>query len=132
MRRPTARRTVSIAAAVAVVAAASGVATAQASDILGTVTFEGGAVIPAGQVEIHLEGLAHPDATKSADTTHAESDGKSDTISFSLSLPADAMQMRSLEVVARLERADGWLLARGSAEVKAGAPIRVTLHPAMY
>jgi hypothetical protein len=34
--------------------------------------------------------------------------------------------------VARLERADGWLVARGSAELEAGSPVSVTLNAVMY
>jgi hypothetical protein len=34
--------------------------------------------------------------------------------------------------VVRLERADGWLLARGSARIEAGAPVEVTLNTVMY
>jgi hypothetical protein len=31
-----------------------------------------------------------------------------------------------------LQRADGWLIARGSAQVQAGAPATITLHTVMY
>ncbi len=34
--------------------------------------------------------------------------------------------------MARLERADGWLLARGSAPLNAGSPVPVTLYAVTY
>jgi hypothetical protein len=37
-----------------------------------------------------------------------------------------------LQIVARLERADGWLVARGSARFEAGSPVYVTLSAVMY
>lgn len=36
------------------------------------------------------------------------------------------------EVEARLLRADGWLLARGSARLEPGTPLRITLYTALY
>ena len=55
MKRPTDRRTVLMAAGAAAVAAAAGPVAAQSTDIRGAVTFEGGAVIPEGHLEIYLE-----------------------------------------------------------------------------
>jgi hypothetical protein len=37
-----------------------------------------------------------------------------------------------LQIVARLERADGWLLARGSTQFAAGGSVTVTLNEAVY
>jgi hypothetical protein len=49
-----------------------------------------------------------------------------------LSPPASSTSSPTLRIVARLERADGWLLARGSAQLEAGAPVHVTLNVVMY
>ncbi len=133
MKRPTDRRTVLMAAGAAAVAAAAGTVAAQSTDIRGEVTFEGGAVIPEGHVEIYLEDPAIQDnARRRAAKTSIESDGKSKAIAFSLSPPASATASPTLRIVARLERADGWLVARGSTQFEAGSPIHVTLNTVMY
>lgn len=133
MKRPTDRRTVLMAAGAAAVAAAAGTVAAQSTDIRGAVTFEGGAEIPKGHLEIYLDdpaiqGKARDRATK----TRIKSDGGSKTITFSLSLPASSTASPTLQIVARLERADGWLVARGSAQFDAGSPVYVTLNTVMY
>ena len=128
MKRPTDRRTVLMAAGVAAVAAAAGSVAAQSTDIRGAVTFEGGAVIPEGHLEIYLE----DNARRRAAETRIKSDGKSKTMEFSLSPPASATASPTPQIVVRLERADGWLLARGSAQFEAGSPVYVTLNTVMY
>ncbi|MCV3240323.1 hypothetical protein [Mesorhizobium sp. ZC-5] len=134
MKRPTDRRTILMAAGAAAVAAAAGtVAAAQSTDIRGAVTFEGGAVVPKGHLEIYLEDPAIQDsARRRAAKTRIESAGKSEAIEFSLSPPASSAASPTLRIVARLERADGWLLARGSAQVETGSPVSVTLNTVMY
>lgn len=134
MKRPTDRRTILMAAGAAAVAVAAGtVAAAQSTDIRGAVTFEGGAVVPKGHLEIYLEDPAIQDkARRRAAKTSVKSDGGSKTIAFSLSLPASSTASQTLKIVARLERADGWLLARGSAQFEAGSPVHVTLNTVMY
>ena len=130
MKRPIDRRTVLMTAGVAAVAAAAGPVAAQSTDIRGAVTFEGGAVIPEGHLEIYLR---HQDnARRRAAETRIKSDGKSKTIEFSLSPPASATASPTQQIVARLERADGWLVARGSAQFEAGSPVYVTLNTVMY
>jgi len=131
MRRPTDRRTILMTAGAAVVAAAAGPAAAQSADIRGAVTFEGGAVIPEGDLEIYLEDLAIEDgAQRRVAKTPVKSDGKAKAIEFALSPPASSSPR--LQIVARLERADGWLVARGSTRFEAGSPVSVTLHVVMY
>jgi uncharacterized lipoprotein YbaY len=133
MKRPTDRRTVLMAAGAAAIAAAAGPAAAQSTEIRGAVTFEGGAVIPEGRLEVYLEDPAIQDkAQRRAAKTSVKSDGGSTTIAFSLSPPASSTASRALRIVARLERADGWLLARGSAQFEAGSPVHVTLNTVMY
>jgi len=134
MKRAPDRRTVILTAgAAAVAAAAAWPAAAQSTDIRGAVTFEGGAAIPEGHLEIYLEDPAITDnAKRRAAETLITSDGGSRTIPFSVSPPAASTASPTLQIVARLERADGWLLARGSAQFEAGSPITVTLNPVMY
>jgi uncharacterized lipoprotein YbaY len=133
MKGPTDRRTVLIAAGAAAVAAAAGTAAAQSTDIRGAVTFEGGAVIPEGHLEIYLEDPAIQDnARRRAAKTRLKSDGKVKAIAFSLSPPASSTASPALRIVARLERADGWLVARGSTQFEVGSPIHVTLNTVMY
>jgi uncharacterized lipoprotein YbaY len=132
MKRATDRRTVLLTAGVAAVAAAVGSVAAQPTDIRGAVTFEGGAVIPEGYLEIYLEDSAIRDNTRRrVAKTRIKSDGRNKTIAFSLSPPASATASSTLQIVARLERADGWLVARGSAP-SAGSPVHVTLNAVIY
>lgn len=133
MKRPTNRRTILMTFGAAAVAAVAGPIAAQPTDIRGSVTFEGGAVVPKGHLEIYLEDPAVQDsARRRATETRISSDGGSKTINFSLSAPASSMASPTLRIVARLERADGWLVARGSTKVEAGSPVHVTLNTVIY
>ena len=133
MKRPTDRRIVLLTIGATAVAAVAGPLAAQSTDIRGTVTFEGGAVIPEGHLEIYLEDPAIQDkARRRATETRIKSDGGSKAIGFSLSPPASSAASPTLRIVARLERADGWLVARGSTQFKAGPPVYVTLNTVMY
>jgi uncharacterized lipoprotein YbaY len=133
MKRRTDRRTVLKTAAAAAVATAAGPVAAQSTDIRGAVTFEGGAVIPEGHLEIYLEDPAIQDnARRRAAETRIKSDGGSKAIEFSLSQPASSTSSPTLRIVARLERADGWLVARGSAQFEADSPVYVTLNAVVY
>ncbi|PSJ51353.1 hypothetical protein [Kumtagia ephedrae] len=133
MKRPTDRRTVLITAAAAAVAAAAVPVAAQSPHIRGEVTFAGGAVIPKGDLEIYLEDHAAQDKTqRRAAATRLKSDGGAKAIAFSLAPPVSPAASQTLRIVARLERADGWLLARGSTEVEAGSAVQVTLNTVMY
>jgi uncharacterized lipoprotein YbaY len=131
MKRPTDRRTVLMIAAA--VAAAGGPVAARSAEVRGAVTFEGGAVIPEGHLEIYLNDLAIQDsARRRTAKTRIMSDGRSKAIPFSLSPPASSIPSPKLQIVARLERADGWLIARGSAQFEVGSPVYVTLNAVMY
>ncbi|TNC49169.1 hypothetical protein FHG66_12020 [Rubellimicrobium rubrum] len=138
MKRLALRRNVLMAAGTAaVMAVAASVSTQQASaqpaHLSGTVGFAGGVVIPNGEIEIYIEDpAARDDAGQRAAETRVESDGKSKAIGFSLSGPKASTASPNTRIVARLERADGWLLARGSATVGADAPVHITLHTVMY
>lgn len=133
MKRLADRRTMLLAAGTAAVAAVAGTVSAQSADIRGTVEFEGGAVIPKGKVEIYIQDPAtQGNGPHRAAETRMKSDGGSKTIDFSLPSPESSAASSGAQIVARLERADGWLIARGSAKVEAGSPILITLYTAMY
>ncbi|RCW88298.1 hypothetical protein [Paracoccus lutimaris] len=134
MQHLTDRRKVLLAAGVAAAAMMTGPAAAQSTDIRGTVEFEGGAEIPKGQIAIYLEDSAAQNGTQNRTAeARVKSDGGSRTIDFSLPLPETAVANPTMQIVARLERADdGWLLARGSADFTAGAPAQITLYTVMY
>lgn len=132
MKRPIDRRSVLMAAGGAVVTAAASTVAAQSTDIRGAVRYEGGTVIPQGHIEIYLDDpAAHDSAQSRAAEMRIDSDGASKTISFLLPAIATASSP-TLQIIARLERDDGWLLARGSAQLQDGSPIDITLNTAMY
>lgn len=129
MTRTSPRATMLMAAATAALTTIAGTNLAEASDIQGTVAFADDAAIPKGRIEIYIDDPAAKGARRHAAATQVESDGGSRTIAFTLAAPADAP---ATQVVARLEREDGFLLARGSAALKPGAPTTITLYTVMY
>lgn len=133
MKRSTDRRTVLMTAGAVAVAAVAGPIAAQSEEIRGAITFEGGAAIPEGRLEIYVEDVAVQDgARRRTAKTNIESDGGSKEIEFSLAPQSSPTGSQTLQIVARLERADGWLVARGSTRFEAGAPIAVTLRAVTY
>lgn len=123
MARSITRRTLLItgtAAAALLLVGAPG--TASSGDVHGTVTYAGGAVIPEGRLVIA------PDGDGPATAAQIPSDGKSTAIPFEM--PAGTAS--GGQIVARLERADGWLLARGTASVETGGAVTIELFEAMY
>ena len=143
MSRLTDRRAILFAAGTAALVAATGAVAAQAADIRGVVAFEGGTAIPEGRIEVYLDAPATGSATGSvagsaagggarvqASKARLASDGGMKSVEFSL--PAGATVSQPQQVVAQLLREDGWLLARGSAEVKDGATVEITLYTVMY
>lgn len=127
------RRKILTLAGAAAVAAIAWPAAARPTDMDGIITFEDGTTIPEGFLEISLEDPAIRDeASRKVAETRLESDGGSTSIAFALTPPATLAAASGLEIVARLERADGWLLARGSARVEAGAAVHVRLNMVMY
>lgn len=133
MRRATDRRIVLLLAGAAAVAATSDLVAAYTIDIHGTVMFEGDAVIPEGYLEVYLDDPAlRDDARRRASRTRFNSNGRSKTIAFSLPLPTSATTSPTLQIIARLERKDGWLVARGSARFEMGSPVNLTLHTVVY
>ncbi len=109
-------------------------ALAQSTEIHGEVVFEDGSAIPKGQIEIFLEDAAvQRDAQSRTAKTHIKSDGGSKMMVFSILSEDDRdLSASTLQVIARLERADGWMLARGSAKLEPDAAVRITLNRVMY
>ena len=133
MKPKTDRRTILIAAGAAAMTVATRQAAAQSTDLRGTVTFKDGALIPKGRLEIYLEDQAiHDKAQQRSAKTHIESDGKSKAMDFSLAAPAGLAASPTQRIVARLERADGWLLARGSTEFGTNLRADITLSTVVY
>ena len=133
MKRQANRRTILLTAGVAAAATAVGTIPAQSADIRGTITFEGGAAVPKGHLEIYLEDAAIRDtARRRSAAARITSDGASKAIAFFLSPPTGPPASQTLRIVARLEREDGWLIARGSAQFDAGSPIIITLNAVVY
>lgn len=133
MKYPTDRRTVLATAGAAALAAAAGPSAGQTTEIRGAVSFEGGGAIPRGHLEIYLEDPAvRDDASRRVGATSIESDGRTRSLNFTLSLATDSQASSTLRIVARLERANGWLIARGSAPYETGSTTEVTLSEVMY
>ena len=137
-KQPTDRRAalmtaVMMTAGAAALAPASGAAVAQAAELRGTVRFESGVALPKGELSVYLEDQAIPDAAKRRlAAARIESAGGSDAIAFSLPYPAGVAATSTQRIVARLERTDGWLIARGSSRVAGGSPVDITLNPVTY
>ncbi|WP_299820444.1 hypothetical protein [uncultured Jannaschia sp.] len=102
----------------------AGPSLAQPAEIRGTVVLADGTTIPKGMIAVELETGSGP-----SQDLRLDSDGRAKAVEFAL--PAGGAGPGS-RIVVHLERADGWLLARGSAPVEPGAPVAVTLHPVMY
>lgn len=130
MKRLTHRRTILLAAATAAIAASAGADTPHPTQIEVAVTFEGGGTIPKGELVVYLDGAVSGSAEDAR--ANAQSDGGSRQMNVLISLPLPADGPLPRQVVARLQRADGWLIARGSTQVQAGAPATITLHTVMY
>lgn len=130
MKRLADRRTLLLAAATAALAAGAGAGTARPAHVEVTVNFEGGQPIPKGRLVVHLDSPAggHPMAAQAS----ADSGGGSGRMTLSLPLPAEMDRSSPHQIVAWLQRADGWLLARGSAPFQGRSPVVITLYTAMH
>ncbi len=131
MTGETNRRTVLMAAGAVAVSAVTGPAGAQPAEIRGTITFDGGSAIPEGQLEIYVEEPGAKTKARAAQTRIASKGGLK-TIAFALIPPEASAGSKPLRIIARLERADGWLLARGSTRYRSGSPVTVALQTVMY
>ena len=126
MKRLAGYRMMLLAAATAAVGAGAGADTTRPGNIQITIGFEDGKSIPEGRLVVHLD---DPAGRRQTGTT-AESDGKATRISLSLPPVPDRSSPR--QVVAQLQRADGWLLARGSGQLEGDTPVAITLYTVMY
>ena len=109
-------------------------APADSTEIRGDIVFEDRRAIPKGQIHIYLKAPeAQGDGARLAVETLIKSDGGSKIIPFLIEPQAPWDPAPStMQVIVHLERADGWLLARGSAKLEPGAPVSVTLNRVMY
>lgn len=133
MKRLADRRAVLLGVATAAVAMGAKADTGPATGVEVTVGFEGGGFVPPGQLAVYLDGPGGQEGARPlAARTHSESEGGSREISVSLSLPARMDMSSPPQIVARLQRPDGWLLARGSAQLDGDAPVFITLYTVMH
>ncbi len=131
MRHATGRRKVIMTLGVMALATIPGRGATQPTVIPGSVAFEGGMNIPEGEIEIYFDDPSSSDpADPDALSTRLRSDGNAKAIEFLLTVDTDVSGVR--EIIARLERNDGWLIARGSTVFELGAPVRIMLHTVMY
>ena len=134
MKRMTDRRTILLATATA--AAMAGTVAAQSPQIMGTVVYESGGAIPQGLIRISLDdgGSAERSGNaREAGPASMDSNGKATSVGFAVQQSALAARSATpVEIVATLERHDGWLLARGSAPFTPDQPVTITLYPVMY
>ena len=114
-------------ATVAATVAATWPASAGPAEIAGTVTLAGGGAVPAGVVVVYAE---DPAARQRLAETRIASEGRARSIPFALPVPATMPP--GLRAVARLERANGWLVARASAPIAVDAPLRLVLAIVAY
>lgn len=105
-------------------------------DIQVILAFEGGSQIPKGSIDITLEDPAMTDKIARQNMTwRVTSTGKDRKITVPVPVPSRAAARTgsgTAQIVAHMTRADGWLLARGSARFQADQPIEITLHQVMY
>lgn len=134
MNTPTNRRNLLKTAGATALTVATAQAAAQSGEVRGTVTFSDGSQIPAGYLKVRLE---DPTVRNKAQRRLAEvrikTKGADKAVPFVLAASADSSTASAkLEIVARLEREDGWLIARGSAQFEAGRAVNVTLNTVQY
>lgn len=133
MAHRTDRRAMLLAAGSVAFAAATGAGAAQSSEIRGTVEYEGGDAIPKGRLKVFLrEEGSEPSAQEQAVRAEIQSDGAAAAINFAFPSPGALRGSSTPQIIATLERADGWLLARGTAVYEAGSTVRIVLYTAMY
>ena len=103
-------------------------------EIHGEVTYSTGGAIPEGYLKIRLEDPSGGSkAERRIAEVHVKSSGAVDAEPFTLKAPRSRVEgTTQLEVVARLEREDGWLIARGSERIRGTEPVSVTLNTVMY
>lgn len=120
-------KSVAIAAALTVASAGS----AWSEGVSGTIAYVGDMPVPKGRILLRVE--ENSTSAHGPWTALARGGDPDDTLAFVLDPPQRPTASPKPRVVARLERQDGWLIARGSATVEAdGDGIRVVLYPVTY
>jgi hypothetical protein len=127
------RRTViANAGAAFIVLAASKFANASSS-IRCKIYFEGNTAIPEGEIDVAIEDTAVQNSNENQiPNVRLSSSGKSQVIEFDLPIPSAVETPSTLQIVAYLERKDGWLLARGSAAFSVDMANEIELFKVMY
>ncbi|UWR42398.1 hypothetical protein K4F84_12580 [Phaeobacter inhibens] len=126
------RRTLLLGAAGFALTALTYRAKAQSEVVQGRLIFAENAKIPKGRIILSLSDPGQPGTSDPALEFDLISTGRAKRIDFTLSSAALSALSPTLRVVARLERADGWLIARGSTKMPTGSPIHITLNKVMY
>jgi len=133
MPRLTRRRSLILGASAAALAAFVHRGAAQPEAVRGVVIFANDGKIPKGGIELFLTDPARRGAEEhriAQATLH--SNGTAERIEFAFELPQPLPQSATRQIVARLERPDGWLIARGRAKLRAGVPVFIRLDTVMY
>jgi len=133
-RQQTRRKVLTTLGATAFAAATEAAIAGSMVEIQGEVTYATGGAIPAGYLKIRLEDLSgSTKAQRRIAEVHVKSSGAAGSEPFILQAPrARLAGSAPLEVVVRLEREDGWLIARGSGRVRGTETVSVTLNTVMY
>ena len=95
-----------------------------------TLVSANGEAIPEGEIVVIFEGAESvPQSRRAAPEMRFKSEGEAKAVKVSLpEVPSGA----NVQIVATVERADGWLLARGSAKLRDDGRVEVMLHQVMY
>ncbi|MEM7710444.1 MAG: hypothetical protein AAF264_06780 [Pseudomonadota bacterium] len=116
--------------AMAVGLTAASLGSALAEGVSGTINYANGMPIPKGRIFLRVEDTTMSEPAPWTALAHG---GPARALAFALDTPARQTAMPTPQVVVRLERPDGWLIARGSAVVKEdGREVRVILYPVAY
>ncbi|MFS4580649.1 hypothetical protein [Phaeobacter sp. C3_T13_0] len=108
-------------------------AASQPNRVQGVVAFAGGDKIPKGRITLLLPDHGFPEVSgKDVAQISLYSDGNAEQIDFSYLPKQRFNDTQTQQIVARLERADGWLIARGSAKLQEGSSVHITLGTVMY
>ena len=106
----------------------------QPKAITGTITYAGNEAIPKGQIKVFLKDSETQSKSQvTASQTQLISTGKAKALAYTFAIPVKTTAAQVLLIEVRLERADGWLLARGSEKVRGMRdPTDVMLYKVMY
>ena len=102
--------------------------------ISGTISFAEHAKIPKGELKLYLGGTSHSNQRIELKLlSPLKSSGAKTSITFAASFPQMSQSATPIQLIARLERSDGWLIARGSVLMSyPETQQNITLFPVMY